>query len=227
MPPNTFFWHDYETFGRVPRRDRPAQFAGVRTDADLNEIGEPVMFHCQPPIDSLPDPESVLLTGITPQACAEQGLPEHEFARRIESELALDGTVGVGYNSIRFDDEVTRHLFWRNLIDPYAREWSNGCSRWDLLDVVRCTWALRPEGIEWPVHTEGEIAGRPSFKLEHLTSANGLGHEAAHDAATCAPRWRWPGSSRPASRACGTSACACATRPRWWRRWATASPSCT
>ncbi len=182
MPPSTFFWHDYETFGRVPRRDRPAQFAGVRTDADLNEVGEPVMWHCQPPTDCLPDPESVLLTGITPQACAGQGLPEHEFARRIEGELALDGTVGVGYNSIRFDDEVTRHLVWRNLIDPYAREWSNGCSRWDLLDVVRCTWALRPEGITWPLHTEGEIAGRPSFKLEHLTAANGLGHEAAHDA---------------------------------------------
>jgi exodeoxyribonuclease-1 len=88
----------------------------------------------------------------------------------------------VGYNSIRFDDEVTRHLFWRNLIDPYAREWQNGCGRWDLMDVVRCTWALRPEGIQWPTYTEGELAGRPSFKLEHLTAANGLGHEAAHDA---------------------------------------------
>jgi exodeoxyribonuclease-1 len=86
--------------------------------------------------------------------------------------------MGVGYNSIRFDDEVTRHLFWRNLIDPYAREWQNGCGRWDLLDVVRCTWALRPEGIEWPRHDDG----RPSFKLEHLTAANGLVHEAAHDA---------------------------------------------
>jgi exodeoxyribonuclease-1 len=90
--------------------------------------------------------------------------------------------VGVGYNSIRFDDEVTRFLFWRNLIDPYAREWQNGCGRWDLLDVVRCTWALRPEGIEWPRHTSGDLAGRPSFKLEHLTAANGLAHEAAHDA---------------------------------------------
>jgi exodeoxyribonuclease-1 len=90
--------------------------------------------------------------------------------------------VGVGYNSIRFDDEVTRFLFWRNLIDPYAREWQNGCGRWDLMDVVRTTWSLRPEGIEWPTYKEGEMAGRPSFKLEHLTVANGIGHEAAHDA---------------------------------------------
>jgi exodeoxyribonuclease-1 len=178
----SFFWHDYETFGRVPRRDRPAQFAGLRTDADLNEMGNPVMWHCQPAPDFLPDPESVLLTGILPQHALAQGLPEHVFAGHIEAELARDGTIGVGYNSMRFDDEVTRHLFWRNLIDPYAREWQNGCGRWDLLDVVRCTWALRPDGLQWPVHQTGEMSGRPSFKLEHLTAANGVGHEAAHDA---------------------------------------------
>ena len=178
----TFFWHDYETFGRVPRRDRPAQFAGVRTDADLNEVDAPVMHHCQPAPDFLPEPEACLLTGILPQACLALGLPEHAFAAVVERELGKPGTVGVGYNSLRFDDEVTRHLFWRCLIDPYAREWQNECGRWDLLDVVRCTWALRPEGIEWPKHVDGPAAGRPSFKLEHLTRANGLVHEAAHDA---------------------------------------------
>lgn len=174
----TFYWHDYETFGRVPRRDRPAQFAGIRTDADLNEVGAPLMVYCRPAPDYLPDPESCLLTGILPQHCLAQGLPEHAFAEAIERELAEPSTVGLGYNTIRFDDEVTRHLFWRNLIDPYGREWQNGCGRWDLLDVVRCTWALRPEGITWPLHEDG----RPSFKLEHLTKANGLAHEAAHDA---------------------------------------------
>ena len=174
----SFFWHDYETFGRVPRRDRPAQFAGVRTDAALNEIGDPVDFFCQPAPDSLPDPESCLLTGITPQQCLERGVPEHLFAQQVLAALAEPGTVGVGYNTIRFDDEVTRHLFWRNLIDPYGREWQNNCGRWDLLDTVRCARALRPEGIEWPQHEDG----RASFKLEHLTRANGLSHEAAHDA---------------------------------------------
>ena len=174
----TFFWHDYETFGRVPRRDRPAQFAGIRTDAELNEVGEPLMLYCQPAPDFLPDPESCLLTGIVPQTCLARGVPEHEFAAAIEDVLATPGTIGVGYNTLRFDDEVTRFLFWRNLIDPYAREWQNECSRWDLLGVVRTTWALRPQGIEWPKHEDG----RPSFKLEHLTTANGLSHEAAHDA---------------------------------------------
>ncbi|HWI09992.1 MAG TPA: exodeoxyribonuclease I [Burkholderiaceae bacterium] len=178
MADMTFFWHDYETFGRVPRRDRPSQFAGVRTDADLNEIDAPLMQYCRPAPDFLPEPEACVLTGITPQRCLEFGVPEHAFADAIEQQLARPGTIGVGYNSIRFDDEVTRFLFWRNLIDPYAREWQDECGRWDLLDVVRCTWALRPEGIEWPLHEDG----KPSFKLEHLTAANGLAHAAAHDA---------------------------------------------
>jgi exodeoxyribonuclease I len=174
----SFFWHDYETFGRNPKRDRPSQFAGVRTDAELNEVGTALVHYCRPAPDFLPEPEACLLTGITPQLCLERGVPEHVFADVIERAFAQSGTVGVGYNSIRFDDEVTRHLFWRNLIDPYAREWQNECGRWDLLDVVRCTHALRPEGITWPQHEDG----KPSFKLEHLTAANGLAHAAAHDA---------------------------------------------
>lgn len=178
MNSHTFLWHDYETFGAKPRLDRPAQFAAIRTDAELNEIGEPLMFYCRPAPDYLPDPESCLITGITPQVCLQQGVPEQEFAARIEAELAFPGTVGVGYNTIRFDDEFTRYLFWRNLIDPYAREWQNGCGRWDLLDVVRMTYALRPEGIAWPKKPDG----RPSFKLEDLTRANGISHESAHDA---------------------------------------------
>ena len=178
MASHTFLWHDYETFGLNPRRDRPAQFAGIRTDAELNEIGEPLMIYCQPANDYLPDPASCLLTGITPQHCLRHGLAEHAFAARIEEALAQPGTIGVGYNTIRFDDEFTRFLFWRNLIDPYGREWQNECGRWDLLDVVRMAYALRPDGMVWPVSLEA----KPSFRLEDLARANGLLHETAHDA---------------------------------------------
>lgn len=178
MSSHTFLWHDYETFGAQARRDRPAQFAAIRTDAELNEIGEPIMHYCRPAPDFLPDPQSCLITGITPQVCLQRGVPEHQFAAIIEQALAESGTIGVGYNTIRFDDEITRFMFWRNLIDPYAREWQNNCGRWDILDMVRTAYALRPEGINWPTHPDG----RPSFKLEHLTVANGLVHDAAHDA---------------------------------------------
>lgn len=175
---HTFLWHDYETFGANVRRDRPAQFAAIRTDAELNEIGEPIMLYCKPANDFLPDPQACLITGITPQLCLEKGLPEHQFAAFIAQALARPGTIGVGYNSIRFDDEITRFMFWRNLIDPYAREWQNECGRWDLLDVARTAYALRPQGIVWPTNADGGA----SFKLGDIAAANGLLHETAHEA---------------------------------------------
>ncbi|PRC95106.1 exodeoxyribonuclease I [Solimicrobium silvestre] len=178
MQAHTFLWHDYETFGANTRRDRPAQFAAIRTDADLNEVGEPMMWYCLPAPDFLPEPQACLITGITPQMCLERGIPEYQFAQQINQQFSEPGTIGVGYNTIRFDDEITRFMLWRNLLEPYAREWQNQCGRWDILDMLRTTYALRPEGINWPRNDEGKV----SFKLEHLCAANGIAHESAHDA---------------------------------------------
>lgn len=175
---NSLYWHDYETWGDVPSQDRPSQFAGVRTDEELNVIGSPLMLYCKPSWDVLPKPEACLVTGITPQKALEEGVSEREFIRAVHGELSLPGTCGVGYNSIRFDDEVTRYTLYRNFYDPYEREWRNGNSRWDIIDMLRMTYALRPAGIIWPTRDDG----LPSFKLEHLCEANGLSHESAHDA---------------------------------------------
>lgn len=178
MSTPTYFWHDYETFGANPRHDRPSQFAGIRTDMELNIVEQEVIEYCRPDHDTLPHPEACLLTGITPQLADARGWPEPEFIRRILEQLGRPGTCGVGYNSLRFDDEVTRHTAWRNFFDPYAREWQNGCSRWDIIDMVRLCYALRPEGIEWPRREDG----KPSFRLEDLARANALEQEQAHDA---------------------------------------------
>jgi exodeoxyribonuclease-1 len=174
----TFFWHDYETFGADPRRDRPVQFAGIRTTLELEIIGEPVMFHGKPPREMPPHPDACLVTGITPQLAEREGVIEAEFAARVHEQLAMPGTCGVGYNSLRFDDEITRQMLYRNFYEPYGREWENGNSRWDLIDLVRLCQALRPEGIVWPSREDGS----PSFKLEHLAQANQLTQERAHDA---------------------------------------------
>lgn len=174
----TFFWHDYETSGADSRRDRPLQFAGIRTTPELEIVGEPVMFFGQPPREMPPHPEASLVTGITPQQAARDGLIEADFAARVHEQLAEPGTCSVGYNSLRFDDEFTRQMLYRNFHEPYAREWENGNSRWDLIDLVRLCQALRPEGIVWPTRDDGS----PSFKLEHLAKANALSQERAHDA---------------------------------------------
>jgi exodeoxyribonuclease-1 len=174
----TFLFHDYETFGTSPALDRPAQFAALRTDADFTTIGEPEVFYCKPADDYLPQPEAVLITGITPQVARAKGENEAAFAKRIHDLFTVPNTCVVGYNNVRFDDEVTRNIFYRNFYDPYAWSWQNHNSRWDLLDVMRACYALRPEGINWPENEEG----LPSFRLEHLTKANGIEHSNAHDA---------------------------------------------
>jgi len=175
----TFYWYDYETFGADPRLDRPAQFAGIRTDTDLNPIAAPLVRYCRPAPDYLPQPDACLITGITPQVARREGLPEAEFIAEINAEFSVPGTCVAGFNNLRFDDEVTRHSLYRNLLDPYAREWRNGNSRWDMIDPLRLARALRPEGIVWP---NDPATGRPSFRLQALTAANGIAHADAHDA---------------------------------------------
>ena len=145
---------------------------------NLEPIGEPYNLLVTLNDDSLPSPDALMVTGITPQKTVEEGYTEAQFARMLSEEIFTPETVAVGFNNIRFDDEFIRHLLWRNFHDPYEWSWKDGRSRWDLLDVVRLTRALRPEGINWPVDDKGE----PSNRLELITSANGIAHENAHDA---------------------------------------------
>jgi exodeoxyribonuclease-1 len=173
----TFFWYDFETWGSDAKRDRAAQFAGVRTDLNLNIIGEPLELYCKPPLDLLPHPEACLIHGITPQIAQERGVLEYQFAAKIHAEFSKPETCVVGFNNIKFDDEVTRLIFYRNFYDPYEREWNNGNSRWDVLKLVRVCYALRPEGIKWPINEEGNV----SLKLENLARENGIPHD-AHNA---------------------------------------------
>src|SRR5471032_1781940 len=174
---SSIFWYDYETTGINPRNDRALQVAGIRTDAELNEIAAPVNIYCQPSDDILPHPAACVITGITPATLAEKGLCEADFMTRVHAELSAPGTCGAGYNTLRFDDEVTRYSLYRNFFDPYAREWQGGNSRWDLIGVVRAAYALRPQGIVWP-----EEDGRVTLRLERLTAANGIDHGHAHEA---------------------------------------------
>jgi len=178
MSDKSIYWYDFETFGKDPRRNRASQFAGIRTDEDLNIISEPLVFYCTPADDFLPDPMACLITGISPQKALADGVCEMEFIKRIHEEFSQPGTCVAGYNSIRFDDELTRQLLYRNFYDPYEREWKNGNSRWDIIDMARLCAATRPEGIVWPRREDSST----SFRLEQLTAANGIEHADAHDA---------------------------------------------
>lgn len=174
----TFFFYDLETSGLSGRDDRIMQFAGIRTDMDLNQLGEPYNLLVALNDDTLPSPDALMVTGISPQQTVSEGYTEAQFAKILAEEICIEGTIMVGFNNIRFDDEFVRHLFWRTFRDPYEWCWRDGRSRWDLLDVVRITRALRPDGIEWPVTEDGKATNR----LELITKLNGIDHFKAHDA---------------------------------------------
>lgn len=174
----SFFFYDLETSGLNASTGRVMQFAGQRTDEDLKPIGEPVNVLIKLSGDILPEPEAILLTGITPQQTMADGLTEAEFLKYFYDEVVKPETTFLGFNSVRFDDEFMRYLHYRNFYDPYEWQWTNNCSRWDVLDLIRMTRALRPEGIEWPFKEDG----KPTNRLELLTKLNGLEHSQAHDA---------------------------------------------
>ena len=179
----TFFFYDLETSGFSPQNDRIMQFAGQRTDENLNRIGEPVNILIRLNDDVLPSPSALMVTKISPQKTVEEGYTEAEFAKMLVEEYFTPDTVIVGYNNVRFDDVHIQHLLWRNFYPPYDWQWKDGRSRWDLLDVVRMIRALRPEGINWPfVINEGTGEKFAANKLELLTKENGVLHENAHDA---------------------------------------------
>ncbi len=174
----SIFWYDLETFGKNPFHDRIAQFAGLRTDDNFEPVGDPIVLYCRLSPDYLPDPGACMVTGITPMNLPADSLPENEFIRRILQEFSRPATCVSGYNSIRFDDEFIRNSLYRNFYDPYEREYRDGNSRWDILDLLRTARDLRPEGITWANHEDG----RPDFTLETLAAANGIDHKHAHDA---------------------------------------------
>lgn len=173
----SFFFYDLETSGLNPRVDRIMQFAGQRTTMDLVPIGDPINIYVRLNDDTLPSPDALMVTGISPQLTVDEGYSEAEFARMLIENIFTHDTIAVGFNNVRFDDEFIRHILWRNFYDPYEWTWKDGRSRWDMLDVIRMTRALRPEGIKWPV-----VDGKPTNRLELLTAENGLVHAKAHDA---------------------------------------------
>lgn len=174
----TFYFYDLETSGVSPRHDRVMQFAGQRTDMELTPIGEPDNFLIRLAPDVLPQPDAVLITGITPQKTVVEGISEVEFLKILTTRIVQQDTIFVGYNSVRFDDEFMRFMLWRNFYDAYEWQYKIGCSRWDLLDLVRMTRALRPDGIKWPFGPDGKASNR----LELVASINKLKHDSAHDA---------------------------------------------
>ncbi|MDA3916068.1 MAG: exodeoxyribonuclease I [Deltaproteobacteria bacterium] len=175
----TFLFYDIETSGLNPAFDQVLTFASIRTDLALNEIEKTTITICLRR-DIVPSPKAFLTHGLTFHEL-EHGISEYKAAQQIHKILNHPDTISLGYNSLGFDDEFLRFLFYRNLLDPYTHQYSNGCSRMDILPITTVFKIFHPEILKWPV-----VDGKSSLKLELISRKNsfkisGKAHEAMSD----------------------------------------------
>ena len=175
----TFLFYDIETSGLNPAFDQVLTFASIRTDLELNEIEKTTITICLRR-DIVPSPKAFLTHGLTFHEL-EHGVSEYKAAQQIHKILNRPGTISIGYNSLGFDDEFLRFLFYRNLLDPYTHQYNNGCSRMDILPITTVFKIFHPEILKWPM-----VDGKSSLKLELISRKNsfkisGKAHEAMSD----------------------------------------------
>lgn len=176
----TFLFYDIETSGLNPAFDQVLTFACIRTDLSLNEISrEEIVVRLRD--DIVPSPWA-FLTHRLGAHILDAGISEYHAALKIHGLLNTPQTISIGYNSLGFDDEFLRFLFYRNLLDPYSHQFANGCSRMDMLPVTLIYYLFCAQALSWPKLENGQ----PTMKLEHLTRQNGFetsgrAHEAMSD----------------------------------------------
>ncbi len=171
-----FLFYDYETTGLNVVFDQPVQFASVRLGAAGEETGAD-SFRIRLRPDVVPSLVSLKVTGLTPEVLGT-GITEYEAACRIHQEFNRPYTISIGYNSFQFDDQVSRFLFYRNLLDPYSHQWANGCGRADVLPMLPLFKIFAPKALKFPTREDGT----PTFKLGAMAVENGIDDSQAHDA---------------------------------------------
>jgi len=182
-PHQRFAFHDYETLNidnkTTQGAAKPIEYAGIITDIDLNEVPDGRHHKIiKPPIDVIGNPNAFLVHGVDPEMAEKVGVSEFEFAEWIGQLYGKDGTVIAGYNSIKFDSEVTRHTRFRNLLPSYTPEFENGNFQLDVMKVVMMAYSMSPGVLNFPKKDDGN----DSLRLEDLTAANGIDHKDAHSA---------------------------------------------
>lgn len=174
-----FVFYDLETTGISPAYDQPLQFAAILTDESFVEK-QRVNLRCRLAPHILPSPQALIVTGIKPDQLTDPSLPSLiEFSQKV---VALTEqwapAIWVGYNTLKFDEEVLRQTFYQNLSPSVYATQFNGNSRFDILPAVYAARVKDPSVLNWP----DDKGGRVSFKLDRLAPANGFEAHNAHDA---------------------------------------------
>jgi len=173
-----FVFYDTETTGSETFYDQILQFAAIRTDSDLKEIGRfEIRCRIQPHI--LPSPGALIVTGMTLDRVLDVNLPTHfEMASAIHQKLnEWSPAVFAGYNSLEFDEDLVRQTFYQSLLPTYLTN-TNGNSRLDVMRLALAAHEFAPGSLAIPLRADG----KKTFRLDRLAPENGFQHPNAHDA---------------------------------------------
>jgi exodeoxyribonuclease I len=174
-----FAFFDLETTGISPAFDHPLQFAAILTDAEFREI-ERVDLRCRLAPHLIPSPQALAVTGVRPHQLLDPVLPSlFEFAQELTSLVSRwSPAIWTGFNSIRFDEEMLRQMFYQNLQAEIFATQLNGNTRFDIMTAVFAAFHRHPDLFNWPVDETGKVR----FKLDRLAPLNGFEGHNAHDA---------------------------------------------
>jgi exodeoxyribonuclease-1 len=174
-----FVFYDLETTGISPEFDQPLQFAAIWTDENFVEKDR-VNIRCRLAPHILPSPQALVVTRVTPDKLTDPNLPSlFEFSQQVaEFTERWAPAIWVGYNTMKFDEEMLRQTFYQNLSPNIYATQFNGNTRFDILPAVYAAYARHPDLLVWPT----DDTGRWSFKLDRLAPANGFNTHNAHDA---------------------------------------------
>lgn len=153
-------------------------FAAIRTDGNLDEIDRfQVRSRLLPHV--VPHPSALCTNGLPIGHLLDETLPAHyDMVRSIRQRLlSWSPSIFIGYNSIRFDEEMLRQALFQTLHNAYLTNTHGNC-RADALSLVMAATTLSPTCLSVP---RGPQA-RPIYRLEGLATANGIAHGNAHDA---------------------------------------------
>ena len=171
------FW-DTETTGISTSFDQILQFAAVKTDAEFNELDR-IELRCRLHPHVAPNPGALRVTGMSIEQITDPALPCHyDMVRQVRARfLEWSPAIFIGYNSIKFDEELFRKALFRTLHSPYLTN-TSGNGRADAMNLVQAAAALQPGCLEVPTGDNGKSV----FKLDRLAPANGFDYSNAHDA---------------------------------------------
>lgn len=174
----SFIFYDTETTGTHTAFDQILQFAAIYTDEELNEI-ERFEIRCRLLPNIVPSPGAMRVTRLKVSQLTDTTLPSHyEMMCSIRQKLLeWSPSTFLGYNTIKFDENLLRQAFYQTLHPLYLTN-TLGNSRTDIMRIAQAASVYAPGALVIPNNADG----KPNYKLDRLAPANGFEHEDAHEA---------------------------------------------